>query len=79
MSIPRKNSLPASVDEDTQFWVMYHKGRTDTHGSLVSHNCRFSNREEAVARCSVEMAERSVEQKLKGIYFSVQLQKVTDG
>ena len=61
----------SAILTEPAFLVFYHKGENDTIGTPLNSYSSFSSRQEAEAHCSTQMTERSVEQRQKGVFFSV--------
>jgi hypothetical protein len=57
--------------EHSEFVVLFHRGAADKTGTAFDSYSRFRMRKEADAQCSTQMAERSVEQRRAGVFFSV--------
>jgi hypothetical protein len=70
---------PLLPKQQQEFWVLFHKGEADKLGTPLNSYSRFSSQREAETVCAAQMAERSVEQKLKGSYFSVRQETEAEG
>jgi hypothetical protein len=61
---------PQSEAERSEFLVIFHQGVRDTLGTPFNSYSRFATLQQAAAERAVQMAERSVEQRLAGVFFS---------
>jgi hypothetical protein len=72
MSRPPPEDIIFKVSQrKSSFLVLFHSGAGDKVGAPLNSYSRFGNRQEAEAQCSVQMGERSIEQKCAGVYLSV--------
>ena len=55
----------------SEFLILFHRNKGDHIGTPLDSYSRFAHREQAEAQCAAQMAERSVEQKIAGVFFSV--------
>ena len=74
-----RGMYPLLPKQQQEFCVLFHKEEADKLGTLLNPYSRFSSQREAETDCAAQMAERSVEQKLKGIYFSVRQETEAEG
>lgn len=71
VSSKRRSRLEKSASDD-KFLIHFHNSAADSVGVPLNSYSRYASRHEATVQCSIHMDERTVEQKLKGIFFSVQ-------
>jgi hypothetical protein len=72
MSRPLPEDIKSEVNQrKSSFLVLFHSGVGDKMGTPLNSYSRFDSRQEAESQCSLQMRERSIEQKRAGVCLSV--------